>query len=53
MEEKDPAIRKERQDEIKAVQNDAKKSFSFEYDLYPSRSEGDGHVLKINKYKKL
>ena len=33
--------------------HEAKKSFSFEYDLYPSQSEGDGHVLKINKYKKL
>ena len=32
---------------------DAKKSFSFKYDLYPSKSEGDGFVLKINKYKKL
>ena len=32
---------------------DAKKSFSFEYDLYPSQSEGDGYVLKIKKYKKL
>ena len=32
---------------------DAKKSFSFEYDLYSSQSEGDGYVLKINKYKKL
>ena len=33
--------------------HEAKKSFSFEYDLYPSQSEGDGYVLKINKYKKL
>ena len=32
---------------------DAKKLFSFKYDLYPSKSEGDGFVLKINKYKKL
>jgi len=32
---------------------DAKKSYGFEYDLYPSQSEGDGYVLKINKYKKL
>ena len=32
---------------------DAKNSFSFEYDLFPSQSKGDGHVLKINKYKKL
>jgi 16S rRNA G527 N7-methylase RsmG len=32
---------------------DAKKLFNFEYSLYPSKSEGDGFVLKINKYKKL
>ena len=32
---------------------DAKKSFSFEYNLYSSQSEGDGYVLKINKYNKL
>ena len=32
---------------------DAKKSFSFKYNLYPSKSEGGGFVLKINKYKKL
>ena len=38
---------------VKKEIKDAKKSFSFEYDLYPSQSEGDGHVLKINKYKKL
>ena len=31
----------------------AKKFFSFEYDLYPSQSKGDGYVLKIKKYKKL
>ncbi len=31
----------------------AKKLFSFKYDLYPSKSVGDGFVLKINKYKKL
>ena len=38
---------------VKKEIQDAKKSFSFEYDLYPSQSEGDGYVLKINKYKKL
>ena len=38
---------------VKKEIDDAKKSFSFEYDLYPSKSEGDGFVLKINKYKKL
>ena len=32
---------------------DAKKSFSFEYQLYPSQSLGEGYVLKINKYNKL
>ena len=32
---------------------DAKKLFNFEYSLYPSKSEGGGFVLKINKYKKL
>ncbi len=38
---------------VKKEINDAKKSYSFEYNLYPSQSEGDGYVLKINKYKKL
>ncbi len=38
---------------VKKEIDDAKKFFSFEYDLYPSQSEGDGHVLKINKYNKL
>ena len=38
---------------VKKEIHDAKKSYSFEYDLYPSQSEGDGYVLKINKYKKL
>ena len=37
---------------VKKEIHDAKKFFNFEYDLYPSQSEGDGHVLKINKYKK-
>ena len=31
----------------------AKKYFNFEYDLYRSKSDGGGFVLKINKYKKL
>ena len=31
--------------------DDAKKSFIFDYDLFPSTSAGDGFVLKINKYK--
>ncbi len=38
---------------VKKEIHDAKKSFNFEYDLYPSQSEGDGYVLKINNYKKL
>ena len=38
---------------VKKEIHEAKKSFSFEYDLYPSQSEGDGYVLKINKYYKL
>ncbi len=38
---------------VKKEIHEAKKSFSFEYDLYSSQSEGDGYVLKINKYKKL
>ena len=38
---------------VKKEIHEAKKSFSFEYDLYPSQSDGDGYVLKINKYKKL
>ena len=37
---------------VKKEIHEAKKSFSFEYDLYPSQSEGDGYVLKINKYNK-
>ena len=38
---------------VKKEIHEAKKSFSFEYDLYPSQSEGDGYVLKIKTYKKL
>ncbi len=38
---------------VKKEIHEAKKSFGFEYDLYPSQSDGDGYVLKINKYKKL
>ena len=32
---------------------DAKKYFNLEYNLYKSKSEGEGFVLKINKFKKL
>ena len=38
---------------VKKEIDEAKKLFSFEYNLYPSKSEGGGFVLKINKYKKL
>ncbi len=38
---------------VKKEIEDTKKSFNFNYDLYPSKSEGDGFVLKISKYKKL
>ena len=38
---------------VKKEIHDAKKSFSFNYDLYPSQSEGGGYVLKISKYNKL
>ena len=32
---------------------DAEKSFSFKYELFKSKSDGGGFVVKINKYKKL
>ena len=32
---------------------DAKKSFIFDYKLFPSKSHGGGFVLKIDNYKKL
>ena len=38
---------------VKKEIEDAKKYFSLEYSLYQSKSEGDGFVLKINKFKKL
>ena len=38
---------------VKKEIDDAKKNFSFYYDLFPSKSEGNGFVLKINKYNKL
>ena len=38
---------------VKKEIKDAKKYFSLEYNLYQSKSEGDGFVLKINKFKKL
>ena len=38
---------------VKKEIEDTKKSFNLDYDLYPSKSEGDGFVLKISKYKKL
>ena len=38
---------------VKKEIDDAKKIFSFKYTLYPSKSEGGGFVLNINKFKKL
>ena len=38
---------------VKKEIEDAKKYFNFEYSLYKSKSQGDGFVLKINKFKKL
>ncbi len=38
---------------VKKEINDAKKFFSFEHTLFPSKSEGGGFVIKINNYKKL
>ena len=38
---------------VKKEIEDARKSFSFKYDIFPSKSQGGGFVLKINKYKKL
>ena len=38
---------------VKKEINDAKKFFSFEYTLFPSKSKGGGFVIKINNYKKL
>ena len=38
---------------VKKEIEDTKKFFNLDYDLYPSKSEGDGFVLKISKYKKL
>ena len=38
---------------VKKEIDDAKKYFRFVYNLYPSKSKGDGCVLNIKKYKKL
>jgi len=38
---------------VKKEIDDAKKYYSLEYNLYQSKSEGGGFVLKINKFKKL
>ncbi len=38
---------------VKKEIQDAKKTFSFKYELFSSKSEGGGYVLKIGKYKKL
>ena len=33
--------------------DEAKQIFNFKYQLFPSQSDGDGFVLKINQFKKL
>ena len=33
--------------------NEAKKTFNFKYEIFPSQSVGGGFVLKINQFKKL
>ncbi len=38
---------------VKKEIEDAKKHFILEYNLYQSKSEGDGFVLQISKFKKL
>ena len=38
---------------VKKEIEDAKKTFNFKYDIFPSNSDGGGFVLKIKKYKKL
>ena len=38
---------------VKIEIEEAKKIFSFDYDLFPSQSKGGGFVLRINKFKKL
>ena len=38
---------------VKKEIDDAKKFFTFKYELFPSKSQGGGFVLKINKYNKL
>ena len=38
---------------VKKEINDAKKTFNFQYKIYPSKSDGGGFVLHIDKYKKL
>ena len=38
---------------VKKEIEDAKKYFSLDYNLYQSKSDGDGFVLQINKFKKL
>ena len=38
---------------VKNEIEDAKKHFNLEHEIYPSKSEGGGFVLKVNKFKKL
>ena len=38
---------------VKKEINEAKQTFNFKHKLFPSQSDGDGFVLKINQFKKL
>ena len=38
---------------VKKEIDEAKQTFNFKYKLFPSQSDGDGFVLKINQFKKL
>tara|TARA_A100001011_G_scaffold298623_1_gene311590 strand:+ start:242 stop:847 length:606 start_codon:yes stop_codon:yes gene_type:complete len=38
---------------VKKEIKNAKQIFNFKYELFPSQSDGDGFVLKINQYKRL
>ena len=38
---------------VKKEIDEAKQIFNFKYQLFPSQSDGDGFVLKINQFKKL
>ena len=38
---------------VKKEIDEAKQTFNFKHKLFPSQSDGDGFVLKINQFKKL